>query len=38
MVFNYNSYYSMLVCANCGHLARGMANKDGGGLGGVCME
>ena len=20
-VFNYNSYYSMLVCANCGHLA-----------------
>ena len=25
----------MLVCANCGHRATGMANKDGGRLGGV---
>ena len=34
-VFNYNSYYSVLVCANYGHRAAGMANKDGGRLGGA---
>ena len=34
-VFSYNSYYSLLVCANYGHRATGMANKDGGRLGGV---
>ena len=34
-VFNYNSYYSVLVCANYGHRAAGMDNKDGGRLGGA---
>ena len=34
-VFSYSSYYSLLVCANYGHRATGMANKDGGRLGGV---
>ena len=36
-VFNYNSYYPMLVCANYGHRATGMANKDGGRLGGGAL-
>lgn len=34
-VFNYNSYYSLLACTNYGHRAAGMANKDGGRLGGA---
>ena len=33
-VFNYNAYYSLLMCGNYGHRTAGMANKDGGRLGG----
>ena len=33
-VFNYNSYYSMLVCANYGHRAGGLGNKEMARLGG----
>ena len=32
--FNYNSYYSMMVCANCGHLARCLGNREGARPGG----
>lgn len=33
-VFNYNSYYSMLACANYGHRAGGLGNKEMARLGG----